>query len=129
MAIRLFMMLIIIQLVYVCNTSPSAFKPFNCSTVCDCYYSGYNGMMDCSMTDLTSMPYEELDDNINILNMSHNLLQELKPFPPNTAVRQIALNENDLTKIQKTTFAELEYLKNLDLSSNCITHIDPEAFK
>lgn len=74
------------------------------------------------------MPYEGLDIDAYILNMNGNFLKEIEPFPDNFKLRRLQLSENYLTKIQKTTFAGLHYLLDIDLSSNLIRHIDPEAF-
>lgn len=113
---------------YVCNTNAILSEPPDCPEDCDCHYLRINLVTDCSETNLTSLPYEGLDNNVYVLNMNGNLLKDIEPFPPEIKLRTLQLSENFLTKIQKTTFAGLHYLLDIDLSNNLINYVDPEAF-
>lgn len=116
-------------LAYMCNTTNAILsEQLDCPEDCDCHFFRINWVTDCSESNLTSMPYEGLDSNVYILNMNGNLLKEIEPFPADIKLRTLQLSENFLTKIQKTTFAGLHYLLDIDLSSNLINYVDPEAF-
>lgn len=115
-------------LAYVCKTSAILSEQLDCPEDCDCHFFRINWVTDCSESNLTSMPYEGLDSNVYVLNMNGNLLKEIEPFPADIKLRTLQLSENFLTKIQKTTFAGLHYLLDIDLSSNLINYVDPEAF-
>ncbi|CAI6373924.1 unnamed protein product [Macrosiphum euphorbiae] len=117
-----------IILAYVCNTSAIPSEQLDCPEDCDCHFFRINWVTDCSESNFTSMPYEGLDGKVYVLNMNGNLLKEIEPFPANIKLRTLQLSENFLTKIQKTTFAGLHYLLDIDLSSNLINYVDPEAF-
>jgi len=129
MATRIFIIVFATLLAYVCNTTNAILsEQLDCPEDCDCHFFRINWVTDCSESNLTSMPYEGLDSNVYILNMNGNLLKELEPFPADIKLRTLQLSENFLTKIQKTTFAGLHYLLDIDLSSNLINYVDPEAF-
>jgi len=115
-------------LAYVYNTNAILSEQLDCPEDCDCHFFRINWVTDCSESNLTSMPYEGLDSNVYILTMNGNLLKEIEPFPADIKLRTLQLSENFLTKIQKTTFAGLHYLLDIDLSSNLINYVDPEAF-
>ncbi|CAH1730956.1 leucine-rich repeat-containing protein 15-like [Aphis gossypii] len=128
MATRISIIVFVTLLTYVCNTSAILSKQLDCPEDCDCHFFRINWVTDCSESNLTSMPYEGLDSNVYILNMNGNRLKEIEPFPANIKLRTLQLSKNFLTKIQKTTFAGLHYLLDIDLSSNLINYVDPEAF-
>ncbi|XP_026818233.1 insulin-like growth factor-binding protein complex acid labile subunit [Rhopalosiphum maidis] len=128
MATRISIIVFITLLAYVCNTRAFPSKLLNCPEKCGCHYSRVNWVTDCSKRNLVSMPYKGLDSNVYVLYMNDNLLKEIEPFPANIKLRTLQLSENFLTKIHKTTFAGLRYLVDINLSSNLINHIDPQAF-
>jgi len=128
MATRTSIIVFVILLAYVCSTSAILSEQLDCPEDCDCHFFRINWVTDCSESNLTSMPYEGLDGNVYVLNMNGNLLKEIEPFPADIKLRTLQLSENFLTKIQKTTFAGLHYLLDIDLSSNLINYVDPEAF-
>jgi len=128
MAKRISIIVFATLLVYVYNTSAILSEQLDCPEDCDCHFFRINWVTDCSESNLTSMPYEGLDNNVYVLNMNGNLLKELEPFPADIKLRTLQLSENFLTKIQKITFAGLNYLLDIDLSSNLINYVDPEAF-
>lgn len=128
MATRTSIIVFAILLTYVCNTSAILSEQLDCPEDCDCHFFRINWVTDCSESNLTSMPYDGLDGNVYVLNMNGNLLKEIEPFPADIKLRTLQLSENFLTKIQKTTFAGLHYLLDIDLSSNLINYVDPEAF-
>lgn len=128
MATRLSIIVFISLLAYVCNTNAILSEQLDCPEDCDCHFFRINWVTDCSENNFTTMPYDGLDSNVYILNMNGNLLKDLDPFPADIKLRTLQLSENFLTKIQKTTFAGLHYLLDIDLSSNLINYVDPEAF-
>ncbi|XP_025425654.1 carboxypeptidase N subunit 2-like [Sipha flava] len=128
MATRKSIIVFVALLSYVCNTNAILSEQLDCPEDCDCHFFRINWVTDCSESNLTSMPYDGLDSNVYILNMNGNLLKEIEPFPADIKLRTLQLSENFLTKIQKTTFAGLHYLLDIDLSSNLINYVDPEAF-
>jgi len=128
MATRTSIIVFTILLAYVCNTSAIPSKQFDCPEDCDCHFFRINWVTDCSESNLTSIPYEGLDGNAYVLNMNGNLLKDIEPFPADIKLRTLQLSENFLTKIQKTTFAGLRYLLDIDLSFNLINYVDPKAF-
>jgi hypothetical protein len=128
MATRISIIVFVTLLAYVCNTRAFPSKQLNCPEKCHCHYSRVNWVTDCSKINLVSMPYKGLDTNVYVLHMNGNLLKEIQPFPANIKLRTLQLSENFLTKIHKTTFAGLRYLVDINLSSNLINYIDPQAF-
>lgn len=128
MATRLSIIVFLTLLACVCNTNAILSEQLDCPDDCDCHYFRINWVADCSESNLTSVPHEGLDTNVYILNMNANHLKEIEPFPADIKLRTLQLSENSLTKIQKTTFAGLHYLLDIDLSSNLINYVDPEAF-
>lgn len=112
----------------VCNTNAILSEQLDCPEDCDCHFFRINWVTDCSEMNLTSMPYDGLDSNVYILTMTGNKVEEIEPFPADIKLRTLHMSDNELTSINKTTFAGLHYLLDVDLSSNKITHVDPEAF-
>lgn len=128
MAARISIIVFATLLAYVCNTNAILSEQLNCPEDCDCHFFRINWVTDCSESNLTSMPYEGLSNNVYILNMNGNHLKDIQPFPADLKLRTLQLSENLLTKIHKTTFAGLYSLLDIDLSSNLINYVDPEAF-
>ncbi|XP_060843801.1 toll-like receptor Tollo [Rhopalosiphum padi] len=128
MATRISIIVLITLLAYVCNTGAFPSKQLNCPEKCHCHYSRINWVTDCSKINLVSMPYKGLDTNVYVLYLNGNFLKEIQPFPANIKLRTLQLSENFLTKIHKTMFAGLRYLVDINLSSNLINYIDPQAF-
>lgn len=128
MAIRLFILVSVTLLVYIYNIDAIPSEQLNCPDDCNCHFFRINWVTDCSENNFTSIPHEGLDNNVYILTMNGNLVKEIEPFPMNIRLRTLQLSENFLTKIQKTTFAGLRYLLDVDLSFNFINYVDPEAF-
>ncbi|KAG8314096.1 hypothetical protein J6590_100348 [Homalodisca vitripennis] len=102
----------------------------DCPDDCDCHYFRINWVTDCSESNLTSIPTVEegLSLNVYVLNMNANNLDELQPFPAELKVRSLLLAENTLSMVDKENFSSLLYLIDLDLSSNNIRTIHPDAF-
>ncbi|KAG8256620.1 hypothetical protein J6590_064755 [Homalodisca vitripennis] len=102
----------------------------DCPDDCDCHYFRINWVTDCSESNLTSIPTVEegLSLNVYVLNMNANNLDELQPFPAELKVRSLLLAENTLSMVDKENFSSLMYLIDLDLSSNNIRTIHPDAF-
>lgn len=100
-----------------------------CPDDCDCHYFRINWVTDCSESNLTDIPYDELSPNVYILDMNGNNVTSLKPFPKNIKMRRLQMAHNELTSIKKESFEGLEYLIDVDFSANKISTIDPDAFE
>ncbi|KAL4713922.1 hypothetical protein ACJJTC_015576 [Scirpophaga incertulas] len=99
-----------------------------CPDECDCHYFRINWVTDCSESNLTEVPYEELSMSVYILDLNGNNITELKTFPSDIKMRRLQIADNRLSKIDRESFKGLEYLIDVDLSGNNISYIDPEAF-
>ncbi|XP_003703969.2 uncharacterized protein LOC100882777 [Megachile rotundata] len=100
-----------------------------CPMDCHCHYFRVNWVTDCSESNLTSIPYDELSPNVYILDMNGNNIARIGPFPQSIKLRRLQMAHNKLTELKHDSFAGLTYLLEADFSSNAITHIDPEAFR
>ncbi|KAI8438000.1 hypothetical protein MSG28_010658 [Choristoneura fumiferana] len=98
-----------------------------CPDECDCHYFRINWVTDCSESNLTEVPYDELSMSVYILDLNGNNITTLKPFPKDIKMRRLQIANNRLTKITKEALMGLEYLIDVDLSGNNISFIDPEA--
>lgn len=110
--------------------------PFNlqleeqeCPEDCHCYYFRINWVTDCSESNLTTIPYDELSQNVYILDMNGNNVDHVSPFPHGIKMRRLQMAQNVLTSLTHEAFAGLNYLLDADFSFNKITTIDPEAFR
>lgn len=99
-----------------------------CPDECDCHYFRVNWVTDCSDSNLTEIPYDEISKSVYILDLNGNNISHVKPFPKDVRMRRLQLANNRLTRIEKETLMGLEYLIDIDLSGNNISYIDPEAF-
>ncbi|KAF9798331.1 hypothetical protein SFRURICE_010748 [Spodoptera frugiperda] len=99
-----------------------------CPDECDCHYFRINWVTDCSESNLTEVPYDELSLSVYILDLNGNNITSLKPFPGDIKMRRLQIANNHLTRVDKEAFKGLEYLIDVDLSGNNISYVDPEAF-
>lgn len=99
-----------------------------CPDDCDCHYFRVNWVTDCSDSNLTEIPYNELSPNVYVLDLNDNLIKEVEPFPADFKVRRLQLSVNLLTELKKESFAGLHYLIDADFSYNLITRVDIDAF-
>lgn len=99
-----------------------------CPDECDCHYFRVNWVTDCSESNLTEVPYDEISKSVYILDLNGNNIPELKPFPADVKMRRLQIANNRLTRVDKEAFTGLEYLIDVDLSGNNISFVDPEAF-
>ncbi|CAB3239563.1 unnamed protein product [Arctia plantaginis] len=99
-----------------------------CPDECDCHYFRINWVTDCSESNLTEVPYDELSLSVYILDLNGNNITTLKPFPTDIKMRRLQIADNRLTRVEKEAFKGLEYLIDIDLSGNNISYVDPEAF-
>lgn len=99
-----------------------------CPDDCDCHYFRINWVTDCSESNLTEVPYDELSLSVYILDLNGNNITSLKPFPSDIKMRRLQIADNKLTRVERDSFRGLEYLIDVDLSGNNITYVDPEAF-
>ncbi|XP_015600866.1 protein artichoke isoform X2 [Cephus cinctus] len=101
----------------------------DCPVDCHCHYFRINWVTDCSESNLTSIPYDELSPNVYILDMNGNNVAHLGPFPRDIKLRRLQMAHNKLTELSYESFAGLNYLLDADFSYNSISHVDPEAFR
>lgn len=99
-----------------------------CPDECDCNYFRINWVTDCSESNLTEVPYDELSLSVYILDLNGNNITTLKTFPSDIKMRRLQIANNRLTKVEKEAFKGLEYLIDVDLSGNNISYVDSEAF-
>lgn len=118
-----------------------------CPEDCDCHYFRVNYVTDCSESNFTEIPYDELSPNVYILDLngrytcvhtwayqhffplSGNEISEVTRFPDDIKIRRLQLAENKLTKVTADMFAGLKLILDIDLSSNRITTVDPDTFR
>lgn len=100
-----------------------------CPDDCDCHYFRVNWVTDCSDSNLTHIPYNELSPNVYILDLNDNYIKEVEPFPPDFKVRRLQLSANLITELKKESFAGLHYLIDVDFSFNKIRRVDVDAFE
>lgn len=100
-----------------------------CPDDCDCHYFRINWVTDCSDSNLTEIPYNELSLNVYVLDLNDNRISEVKPFPVDIKMRRLQLADNLMTEIRKESFAGLQYLLDADFSGNRIRFVDPDAFE
>ncbi|CAK9809685.1 Insulin-like growth factor-binding protein complex acid labile subunit [Anthophora plagiata] len=126
-------MLGLVFLVAVLGTSTFAFNgelvEQECPVDCHCHYFRVNWVIDCSESNLTIIPYDELSLNVYVLDMNGNNVAQVGPFPHSIKLRRLQMAHNRLTELKHESFAGLTYLLEADFSSNAITHVDPEAFR
>lgn len=99
-----------------------------CPDECDCHYFRVNWVTDCSESNLTEIPYDEISKSVYILDLNENNITDIKPFPSDMRMRRLQLANNRLSRVEKESFLGLEYLIDIDLSGNNISYIHPEAF-
>ncbi|KAG6454954.1 hypothetical protein O3G_MSEX008949 [Manduca sexta] len=99
-----------------------------CPDECDCHYFRINWVTDCSESNLTEVPYDELSLSVYILDLNENNITSLKPFPSDIKMRRLQIANNKLTRVEREAFKGLEYLIDVDFSGNNISYVDPEAF-
>lgn len=99
-----------------------------CPDECDCHYFRINWVTDCSESNLTEVPYDELSLSVYILDLNENNITALNTFPTDIKMRRLQIANNRLTRVERQAFLGLEYLIDVDLSGNNISYVDPEAF-
>ncbi|XP_072947502.1 uncharacterized protein [Epargyreus clarus] len=99
-----------------------------CPDECDCHYFRINWVTDCSESNLTEIPYDELSLSVYILDLNGNNITTISTFPSDIKMRRLQIANNKLMRVEKDAFKGLEYLIDVDLSGNNISYVDPEAF-
>lgn len=100
-----------------------------CPVDCHCHYFRVNWVTDCSESNLTSIPYDELSLNVYVLDMNGNNIAQVGPFPQSIKLRRLQMAHNRLAELKRESYAGLTYLLDADISFNEITRVDPEAFR
>lgn len=108
---------------------PEELQEQECPEDCHCYYFRINWVTDCSDSNLTTIPYDELSLNVYILDVNDNNIAQVGPFPSAIHMRRLQMAHNLLTELKYESFAGLTYLLDADFSYNAITRVDPEAFR
>ncbi|CAG9759420.1 unnamed protein product [Ceutorhynchus assimilis] len=99
-----------------------------CPDECECHYFRINWVTDCSSSNLSEIPYEELSPNVYVLDLNDNLIADIGPFPPDIKMRRLQVANNLMVELKKESFKGLNYLIDADFSGNYIKKIDPDLF-
>lgn len=100
-----------------------------CPEDCDCHFFRVNWVTDCSESNLTEIPYEEIDPNVYILDLNGNDIADVEAFPPDVKLRRLQLADNRLAEVRQDSFAELHYIIDADFANNRIRRVDPFTFE
>ncbi|KAM3960863.1 uncharacterized protein ACR2FA_005002 isoform 1-T2 [Aphomia sociella] len=118
---------LLIAITYTYGFNGDSFE-LECPDECDCHYFRINWVTDCSESNLTEVPYDELSMSVYILDLNGNNITTLKTFPGDIKMRRLQVANNRLSRVDREAFKGLEYLIDVDLSGNNISYVDPEAF-
>ncbi|XP_076454807.1 uncharacterized protein LOC143289645 [Babylonia areolata] len=100
------------------------------ATVPDSSLLSHRGMHRCQLEDLTPSMLDELDE-LEVLDLSHNLLQRLSPsvFASLRALRVLSLASNPLRHLPERLVCPLESLEVLNLRRMQLTSFPAHVFR
>lgn len=75
-----------------------------CPDECDCHYFRINWVTDCSNSNLTQIPYDELSMNVYVLDLNDNLISQIQPFPSDLKMRRLQMANNLMLELKKNSF-------------------------
>lgn len=100
-----------------------------CPEECECHYFRINWVTDCSESNLTDIPNDNMSLSVYILNMNGNNVTTWPTFPADMKLRRLQVADNLVQRVTKEMFQGLGYLIDVDLSGNSISTVDPESFR
>ncbi|XP_022658555.1 leucine-rich repeat-containing protein 24-like isoform X2 [Varroa destructor] len=124
--------LLLLLFVFITTTVSRAAASFSCHQSCHCIWR--NGKMSATCTELglAALP-TELDEGVQVLNMSWNNLKALQNNQVANAglvnLQKLYLSQNQLRELQEHAFYKMNNLVELDLSNNKLGAVPTNAFK
>lgn len=105
MDLRLYILsLSLLELFSRCHSFNGELAEQECPDECDCHYFRINWVTDCSNSNLTQIPYEELSMNVYVLDLNDNLISDVQPFPADIKMRRLQMADNLMTELKRESF-------------------------
>lgn len=112
-----------------CSANAHNHEEQECPEDCHCHYSRINWITDCSESNLTRIPHDNLSMYVYVLDMNDNDIDYVDQFPKDIHLRRFQIAHNRLTELKHESFSGLKYLLDADFSFNDIKYIDPKTFR
>ncbi len=91
-------------------------------------YHTHGLTVNLSRRGLTSVEFDNINTDVQILHLRHNSISQIPWFHPYPSLREICLNNNYLKVIPDLTNVS-NSLRVLDLSRNQITHVSKQRLE